>query len=93
MSNTVKSPQQRLIAWNVIFRLLTVAILTNVTAFLLYCFTSYKSAFQWVYGDGIWGAVAVQVVLTVLLSRAYHSAHYYYAMARIAEIEDELSKE
>jgi hypothetical protein len=89
MPHTAKNPQARFTAWNHVFRLLTLVILTNVTAFLLYCFTSYKSAFRWVYGDSIWVGFGVQLILTALLSVAFRSAHHYYAMAQAREIEGE----
>jgi hypothetical protein len=58
-----------------------------MTAFLLYCF-SYQSPFLWVYGDGIWGAVAVQAILIGLLFVASQQVSHYHAMAELADIEE-----
>lgn len=96
MSTAIKNLERRLIRWNLIYRLLVLVLLTNGTIVLLYCFTKYTSALQWVYGGSIWGAIAVQVGLTLVLSVAYHKARHYYAVIQGlqngTDLQDELNR-
>ncbi|KZN20660.1 MULTISPECIES: hypothetical protein [Pseudomonas] len=85
MSSTIQKAEHSLIGWNLIYRLLVLVLLINGAIFLLYCFTQYTSALQWVYGDSrfaMWGAIGAQLLLTLALSVAYTKAHFYYAVVQ-----------
>ncbi|MNG35742.1 hypothetical protein D3C84_1225540 [compost metagenome] len=43
-------------------------------------FTEWKSAYQFVYGDTIWPAIGIALLLTVFLSKAFSTVHIYYAL-------------
>lgn len=72
--------EKRYKKWLMAFRVTQTLHITNTGLFLLNLFTEWKSAYRFVYGDTIWPAVGIALVLTLLLSKAFHASHFYYAL-------------
>jgi hypothetical protein len=86
MSHTARIPRSAWRAWIAILSLLFLLVLTNLTAFLMYCFSN-QTTFLWVYGDGVWGGVIVQAILIGLLLFAGKQVRRYHALTELAYVE------
>lgn len=81
--------------WTLAYNLVLAVAITNIAAFLAWCFNLYKPPFEFVYGQtalGMWISIGAQVVITLAISQLYHGSRHYHAMAELEEVEAEINE-
>lgn len=80
----MQSPQdyleKRYAKWLRAYRVAQTLLIANMGLIFLSVFTEWKSAYQFVYGNTTWPAMGITLVLTLMLSKAFHASHFYYAL-------------
>ncbi|MNQ83217.1 hypothetical protein D3C85_982900 [compost metagenome] len=80
MQPPIEDIEKRYSNWLVAYRVTQSLLIANMGLFFFNFFTEWKSAYQFVYGATIWPAIGVALAFTLILSKAFHAAHFYYAL-------------
>lgn len=80
MQSLTENLEKRYTKWLIAYRVTQTLLIAHMGLFFFNFFTEWKSAYQFVYGETIWPAVGIALVLGLFLSKAFHAAHFYYAL-------------
>lgn len=72
--------EKRYTKWLMAYRVTQALLIAHMGLFFFSFFTEWKAAYQFVYGETIWPAVGIALVLTLFLSKAFSTVHFYYAL-------------
>jgi hypothetical protein len=80
MQSPSEDLEKRYTKWLMAYRATQGLLIAHMGLFFFNFFTEWKSAYQFVYGATIWPAIGIALVLTLILSKAFHAAHFYHAL-------------